>query len=279
MALRITFPGEPLDSLDLQRELDDLVTEVEHGGWLFVLRNKLPFALVYETAVQQGGVPLHFNEQFIVTYVRGLLRRGDVIHTKREFATIVVPTEVGTYFQREKALLLPGSLTPSGTKPSTKALEDGWAAFLRDWAGSGALRYFSPEQFGPHGGEVERLLRELAGLEQKRLGVDPPTPFVTFLPDVWMCWTWGLRRKFKLTESSRAALELNFVHFAHDLARGAFSAKMDLQAWLNEGSWIIVQLSVTEINQRFRGYRIRAAESAAPLLVHSALAYGYSAVV
>ena len=277
--------GQPLSSEEFQDELDEMVREAGLEGWLFVLRNKLPQAMVAKTALHQGGVQLHYSEDHVAEYYRKLYIRGQALLRNRRRLTVVIPKYTGRFFRRSKALLLPRAVTPSGSKPDSEALESAWKAFCDEWADSEALRVFDPGKMPNHPDAMESHLLELENEERRRLRLPDSRPLLNFLPDTWICMTRSFlesapRGGPRTRSDARDLAERRLVDLALGFSKDKSARRSDTSDWLqgsiSNGSLRIVKLSGCEINSRFRGVMIRDAQLAATPLIHAALAYHHS---
>ena len=279
-ARSVRIDPEPLDSEGMRKSLVELVDPLQRGGFLFILRNQLPFTLMGKLLLhRRGGVP-HYEDFQIRTFWQHLQDRQATMTAQADRIVLVLPGRLNEWFKRKVSVLSPKPHSLARRLPKPYSLQEIWEAFLNDWEPKGALYRFDPER--------PRELPEGCFALERMVRIDTTTPaghpVLNCLPDLWIglsakvvAGLTGLEGKPK-AEELRAAVTDEFLDHIHRLYRERRGVKVGKAAvantrnWLTSGDLRLIRISAAESNPRFLGERIWDLAAAADALVHSALA-------
>lgn len=275
--------NEALTSSDFQEELTEIMTGQDwQDGWLFILRNDVPTALLGRKLIHRRGATLHHSDTLIRKYVEGLQSRrqalldGERIHRVR----LLIPLELREWFVSPPAAFSPYAEGAHAQLPSVGVLKEVWNEFCRDWIQTGSLRIFCATQPGRAYGvpEVwERLVRSGEGR-------------VNTLPDVWIAVGAKVIKEIlslahsALSESTALNQESALLWWIASLDEGVFLERrwyestaddevMRLRSWTDGGGIRVIKISRSRFNPRFMGWKLCDLDGVRRALIHAAAAY------
>jgi hypothetical protein len=262
--------NEALSSDEFQMEMQTMV-DVLPQGWLLVVRNDVPAALLGPKLLHRRGTALHHSDDAIRRYVSGLNRRREAMMKKenRDRITLVIPAPLEKWFKREQPIFSGKVEAAAFRVPSEQDLAEIWQDFFPSWASSGALRQFSPSSAAEP--------RELDDEITQRFDTTQSYPVLNTLPDLWIAFDGrAVEQMVSTVTPDRANCQSAFLTWAVALNKDDGRAKERLEGWLRNEWLRVVKVSAAEFNPRFMGWRIRDPRRARVSVVHAALACTHS---
>lgn len=260
-----------LSSTEFDEALDwvlDAVTEDE--GWLIVVRNTLPAALLAPRRFAEWGKALHHHDAQVQVHAKALRIRAAALRRRRERVTLLVPNKLEQWFVNGSALFDPQSDTPHGRFMERGDRQKLWTDFEQRWRG--CMRELRPQRIDHP--LLDRLDRENELVDALTAWQDVEREHlkITHLPNVWISLD---SRMPPAQVRRRRQFEDRFVSWVAELVSelqpgrtdprgdvGKNSAVRRLGTQLRDGSVRIVQVSDAELDPRYRG-RIESSPGAA----------------
>jgi|CXWL01.1.fsa_nt_gi pimeloyl-ACP methyl ester carboxylesterase len=265
-----------LNSHAYVNQLTKMVDILEHGGWLMMLRNRVPSALLADSVVELNQV-IHHEDREIARYLDGLRERGRSLHRFRKRLTVILPDQLDDWFMRESAIFPAKVGVSGGHIPDEQDLRKAWKEFNEQWSHPvGVLRRFDPMRPPNHQKKFPFLLDATITTEDP-FGKGKPRALINTLPNVWIAIAKTMAKEMAGTnKDQREEFELSFVAWCSRLAEGKVETKRDFEKWMASETLQIVRVSSAELNPDLMGQRILDLRVAKQLLCHSAAAYCYS---
>jgi pimeloyl-ACP methyl ester carboxylesterase len=277
---------EALDSEHFQAQLTRLVEPLGGDGFLFILRNQLPTALMGQRLLRKRGAVPHYEDRKVRDYWLGLQNRRDLLLKHQDRIILVIPNRLNSWFCGSTSILSAKNEPTAHAVPSKEDSEAIWSDFLADWESSEALFRFDPED--PYLGPQFRPADELT-LERKVRAVtrtEERFPIMNCLPDLWVGLSPKVINRIKsfaarnTREHILAAFHRLVLSIFEERTAGARSGTDGTKAeatdqvteWLETGALSIIRVSGAESNPRFLGERIWHFPDVVDLLVHSSMA-------
>lgn len=272
--------AEPLDSSRFQNELMSLVDLLEDNkSYLFILRNRIPTALLGPRLLERRGTIPQFEDYRIRKYWLGLAERRRKMLQYSSRLTLVLPYRLQDWFVRPGAILSAKSEPSSRSIPDQRALANLWQDFLKDWEPTGSLYCFDPEDKALGTDD-----RKPGGLEY-RIRTESATPddhpVLNTLPDVWISLSADVVEEMLGSEKRTADVVIAGFHawvkrIYDEADRELQSSYSRTRIWLESGKLSIIRISSASSNPGYLGERIWSLSSAMDLMVHSSLALSRS---
>jgi pimeloyl-ACP methyl ester carboxylesterase len=260
-----------LSSTEFDEALDwvlDAVTEDE--GWLIVVRNTLPAALLAPRRFADWGSALHHHDAQVQVHAKALRIRAAALRKRRERVTLLVPDKLMQWFVNGSALFDPQSDTPHGRFMERADRQRLWTDFECRWRE--CMRELHPERIDHPLPERLDKEDELVDALTAWQDVEREHLKITHLPNVWISLDSSMppagvrrRRQFEdrfVTWVAQLVSELQPGRTDPREDVGKNSAVRRLGTQLRDGSVRIVQVSDAELDPRYRG-RIESSPGAA----------------
>jgi len=277
--------SEPLDSEAMLRTLIQLVETLKDGkGFLFVLRNQIPFALMGPRLLhRRGGVP-HYEDSHVREFWQQLQLRRETMVECASLLTLVLPERQRKWFVRRPSILSAKVQPVTQETTDRDWLREIWEDFLRDWQSTRALFRFRadfPQRFSEEISELERY--ELEGVVRKHTSTPPDLAVINSLPDIWLSLSGAGLLEIAGDRKERESANRALKDFALDL----YQQQKGLKSYVNKAPKLlerllaseglrIIRISAADSNPRFLGEEILDPRTASELIIHSALALGRS---
>jgi hypothetical protein len=269
------LPGELFE-----RHLDDLLVRVrEHpNGYLIILRNEVPAALLKPHSVQRRARALHHDDVRMAAYCRGVTRRWEFMKKNAERISLVLPWNAKKILERLDADhgFPSQSETAFGQVPAKGSPQVEWdECFARckelTAECSDAVRIFDGRTSlcadDPRPEIAELVAEGVRSINRKDQSIaSDATLLVPSLPD---CWIW-VSPEFLHPDKYRSPEEVR--RHLSELTVGALRDKDGALAHAIEHDELrIIRVSRARYNPRFRGRHVTELELVRTALLQSAL--------
>lgn len=267
--------AEPLDSGRFQDELMSMVDLLsDRRGFLMILRNRIPTALMGPRLLEKRGAIPHFEDQRIRAYWEGLAQRREKMIELADRLLLILPSRLKRWFVKPGAILSAKSEPSSRSVPNARALREIWSYFLDTWENTGALYCFNPEMKSFEQGGLEDMIR-------KESRTPDGHPILNTLPDVWIGLSGEVVKRISGTEQAErpdviAAFQDRIREIYNEQAKPRRPDSTEAREWIESGKLRVIRVSSVSSNPRFLGERIWSFDSSLDLLVHGALAIARS---
>ena len=252
-----------------ERCLDDLVARVQAGeGFLFILRNEVPAALLNDVQVQRRAQALHHDDANILQYWEGVHSRSAAVADSLMRTTIVLP-EVAERLQltRDAPHGFPSqSETAVGQLPRAR-LQNQWTVIARRIKSYLATAPGSVLAF--EAGKLTRATEPLRTAAAKRAGArNDEDTWVTTLPD---CWIWVGEDALGLKANKEPAERKRVIDKFQEVAAEAKSKSSPFPDLVKQDRIRIISVSRARFNPRFRGRVVVDQRGAMDMFLHAAV--------
>ena len=271
-----------------QAALDDLlvraVSEEEHPGLLFILKNEPPTFLLEKRALQQRGSAMYHEDVSIVDYVRAVQLRREVIYEEgRDRICLLLPSNLPTILSKIDAetqhpsqsessgeqVRLPGDAAQSWPDLAGLCREstgDEHADWIRVFDGSKdeAGRQLPDPASRADPEPLSEFARTLLKVD------DPTTPVIPALPD---CWVWMSNEFFRSADEEPPPIGDAIEQLGRLVPNRYLGAANEalVGEMLRSDALRMVTISRARYNPRFRGRIIAEPRQAQELLLRVAL--------
>ncbi len=283
---------EPLNYEQFDSCLDQMANEIQKGGWIFILRNDIPIALLGEDVIEFHARSLHQSDERIGISMKKLNFRKMQLEKYNKNVQIVLPKNIGDWSSRDLPTFPPTIETAVGKIPSLKIRKENYKRFLNFWNKPyGQLRFFDPN-IPNKGCELEKIVCGNLGVKPKTIEI------INTLPDVWIFMSKKFLNEINTTKKgNRIDRRKIFIDYCCKIATHNQYLKFNMgkkgdqikkvpqdirqavkisTTGISSGSLQIIRVSRARYNPRFRGTRVLGAKEVQGYLIHSAIAYGRS---
>jgi hypothetical protein len=276
--------GSALPSPVFEKTLDSLVYSLqEGGGFLFVLRNQLPAAVLPPSLVRKRAGYLHHSDDRITRYALGVRNRRAALeqeHTRERLVMIVPYTWQDDLLEELSGVHADQSETPGSQLPDVLTPVEAVQGVRRTLRALGA-RAFRGER------RTTRLPVDRQFKEMFHVG----RPWLNTLPDCWIyfsrdCATAAaghtnpslreLLDHFGTWLGSQMEQHHSLEHEARNHPEFAVRSRSNFEELLRRGDLRIVKVSGAKYNPRYRGSEVTAPRDALKVLMHLDLALRHS---
>lgn len=278
---QVNFPGrEAMEDLALsnpkfQIEISSLVNMLNLGGWVLMLRNKVPTMCLGPNMLYLPGTNVNFAEGPIKDYIIGVAKRNKTLLDNRERVVLDIPKKAKEWFEHTPAVFSPNGETPRASTILERRKI--WEEFYKEW--QSRILFFDTDK--------DRLQGTDLGNEVKKtLTINEDVHLIiNTLPDVLIGLSSDAASDLIMRYSRNGENEVgpSFVEWATRIVIQKNDPKaesfIDIEEWLRSEKIRIIKVSAAQYNLQFRGWRVLKTKTAKDIIIHSALTYQQSVAV